>query len=568
MKVCDAETAQRFRDAGWWPDTTLDAQLLRHMRERPAQEAIVDPPNRTEIDGQSPARLTWVEFGAAVSRLAGALKRHGIGADDVLVAQMANTWEIIALYFAAARLGAIVSPVPTQYRERDVGYVVEHVRARALVITPQIGKHDFLTMASAIAESARIKLFGTGDMAGKGIDLAAEMAKESDVVATGPTAHADDIVCLCWTSGSEGRPKGVARSHAQWLAIAPMIVESAALQPGCRILNGRPVVTIGAMTATLSPWLQLGGTLVNHHPFSLDVFIDQIFSEAIDFTGCAPAMLVKMAEHPALRERHDLGRLRTVSSGSAQLPAHLIQLYRDRFGVDLLNVFGSTEGTLLASTPQDMPAPEERAAYFPRYGNGRSWHLSLARGIESRLKDPETGQIIDAPGMPGELHHRGPFTFLGYFNSPDLTEAAFDADGFARTGDLFEIAGDKGQYYRFVGRLKDIVVRGGMNISTAEVESLVASHPAVLEAAAVGVPDAALGEKVAIAIAFRDGTTASLADINTFLRDTCGIALFKQPEHLVRLDALPRTAVGKVDKMTLKKMATDQVGASTAGARR
>ncbi|WP_170850136.1 MULTISPECIES: class I adenylate-forming enzyme family protein [unclassified Beijerinckia] len=555
-------TAQRFREAGWWPDTTLDDQLFRHMRERPQQEAIVDPPNRAEIDGQPPARLTWADFGDAVSRLTAALARNGIGADDVLVAQMANTWEIIALYFAAARLGAIVSPVPTQYRERDVGYVVEHVRARALIVTPRIGRHDFTAMASAIAKAASIRLFTIGDSSESGIDLTAEMEKDVGEYTAVSPAHADDIVCLCWTSGSEGRPKGVARSHSQWLAIAPMIVESANLQPGCRILNGRPVVTIGAMTATLSPWLQLGGTLVNHHPFSLDVFIDQIFNEAIDFTGCAPAMLVKMAEHPAMQSRRDLGRLRTISSGSAQLPAHLIRLYRDRFGVDLLNVFGSTEGTMLASTPQDMPNPEDRAAYFPRYGADRCWQLSLAQGIESLLKDPETGKLIEVPGKPGELHHRGPFTFLGYFNAPELSEAAFDTEGFARTGDLFEIAGDRQQYYRFVGRLKDIIVRGGMNISTAEVEALVVSHPAVLEVAAVGVPDAALGEKVAIAVVFRDGATASLAEINTFLREACGIALFKQPEHLIGLEALPRTAVGKVDKIALRKMVADGVYAT------
>ncbi|MBN9082260.1 MAG: hypothetical protein BGP04_07995 [Rhizobiales bacterium 62-17] len=560
MKICDAATAQRFRDAGWWPDTTLDAHLFRHMRERPDQEAIVDPPNRQEIDGLVPARLTWAEFGAAIDRLASALARNGIGVDDVIVAQMANTWEIIALYFAAARLGAIVSPVPTQYRERDVSYVVNHVRARALVITPRIGKHDFGTMASAIVRDASIKLFSIGPCA-NAIDLTVEMDKASAPITS--VAQADDIVCLCWTSGSEGRPKGVARSHSQWLAIAPMIVETANLQPSCRILNGRPVVTIGAMTATLSPWLQMGGTLVNHHPFSLDVFVDQIFSEAIDFTGCAPAMLVKMAEHPAIQTRRDLGRLRTISSGSAQLPAHLITLYRDRFGVDLLNVFGSTEGTLLASTPQDMPKAEDRAAYFPRYGNGRQWCLSITRGIESKLKDPETGAVIETSGQPGELHHRGPFTFLGYFNAPDLTAAAFDAEGFARTGDLFEIAGNERQYYRFVGRLKDIVVRGGMNISTAEVESLAVAHPAVMEAAAVGVPDATLGEKVALALALRDGTSLSLAELNAFLRETCGIALFKQPEHLIILDALPRTAVGKIDKTVLRQLMAERIGAET-----
>ena len=145
-------------------------------------------------------------------------------------------------------------------------------------------------------------------------------------------------------------------------------------------------------------------------------------------------------------------------------------------------------------------------------------------------------------------------SFTGYFNAPELTAAAFDADGFVRTGDLFEIAGDGNRFYRFVGRAKDIVVRGGMNISMLEIENLVAAHPAVLEVAALAVPDNVLGERLGIAVVARPGASIDLAGIVAFLKQQKRIALFKLPERFFAIDVLPRTAVGKLDRRKLREL--------------
>lgn len=561
MITAPAHLVDRYRRAGWWGDRTLDDCLRAHVAMRPGHEAVVDPPNRLEVTGSVAHRLTWAELGDRVDRMACALLQAGLRRDDVIVVQLPNTWELPALYLACARLGIIASPVPAQYREHEIGAVVEQTAARAIVTAARIGKADHLAIAHAVAAAHPLAILAIGGAPHPALDLDEALARPADLamLAAYVAAHpvsADDAVCLCWTSGSEGRPKGVPRSHNQWLAGAALMVEAAHLDGDSRILNGRPFVTVGAMTGTFIPWLVTGGTLVNHHPFSLSIFARQILDERIDFTATAPAMLAKLLDEPVLQGLPRLGRLRAITSGSAPLPAQLVRTYRDRFGIELINVFGSTEGTLLMSAAQEVPDPEQRASLFPRWGAaGLVWSFSLSRLVETMLVDPASGAVITAPGVPGELRHRGPLAFTGYFNAPDLDAAAFDAEGFVRTGDLFEIAGADGRFYRFVGRMKDIVVRGGMNISALEVETLVAAHPAVAEAAAIGVPDPILGERLCIAIACQPGHDLALEALNRFLRDEKRVAVFKLPEKLLALAALPRTAVGKVDKKRLGALA-------------
>ena len=172
--------------------------------------------------------------------------------------------------------------------------------------------------------------------------------------------------------------------------------------------------------------------------------------------------------------------------------------------------------------------------------------------MSTRLVDPDTGLDIDTPGTPGELRVRGPAIFPGYFRAPDMTARAFDSQGYYRTGDLFEIAGERRELYRFVGRLKDIIVRGGFNISSEELEALLLAHPKVREAAIVGYPDDNLGERVCAVVVPQAGATLELPELVAFLRTEKKVASYKLPEKLLLLDALPRNPVGKVLKRDLR----------------
>ena len=185
-----------------------------------------------------------------------------------------------------------------------------------------------------------------------------------------------------------------------------------------------------------------------------------------------------------------------------------------QFDIEVINYFGSNEGAALSSSPLDMPVRSQRALYFPRMGvPGFDWKMNVSRKIQTRLVDIDNGQDIDTGGQIGELRFKGPTIFSGYFKAPELTARAFDEQGFYRTGDLFEIAGDRNQYYRYAGRHKDIVIRGGMNISSEEIEGLIMSHPQVRDAAVIGAPDATMGERVCAVVVLQPGQKLSLQDL-------------------------------------------------------
>jgi acyl-CoA synthetase (AMP-forming)/AMP-acid ligase II len=230
--------------------------------------------------------------------------------------------------------------------------------------------------------------------------------------------------------------------------------------------------------------------------------------------------------------------------------------------VAIVNYFGSNEGASLTGAPRDVPDPAVRARYFPRAGvPGFDWTVSTARKISTRLVDLESGRDIEEAGVPGELRFAGPTIFSGYYRAPELTERAFDDRGYYRTGDLFEIGGEARQYYRYVGRAKDLVIRGGMNISSEEIENLIVAHPRVREVAVVGYPDDILGERVCACVVPADPAPLTLADLTGFLRDEKRIAVYKLPERLLIVDALPRNPVGKVLKRVLRERAAAMANA-------
>jgi acyl-CoA synthetase (AMP-forming)/AMP-acid ligase II len=201
---------------------------------------------------------------------------------------------------------------------------------------------------------------------------------------------------------------------------------------------------------------------------------------------------------------------------------------------------------------KDVPDPAERAIYFPRFGvDGYRWKHSFGQVMKNRLVDPGSGAEITAAGRVGELRIQGPTVFAGYWNAPELTAAAFE-DGWFRTGDLFEIAGPEGRYFRFVGRLKDIVLRGGQNISCEEIEGYLCAHPDINEAAIVGAPDPVLGERICACVVPREGAVPDLRELNTWLREHWKIAVYKQLERIELFESLPRNPVGKILKRELR----------------
>ncbi len=561
MIIAARHRIDEYRAKGWWGEATVDDRFKANALATPDREAVVDPPNRPAFTDGAPRRLSYRELDRDVDRLSAALLESGVAKDDVVAVQLPNIVELTVAYLACARIGAIITPLPVQYREHELAYMLEHTQARVAVTAVRIGAHPHAAMICGLRANLHalraVLAFGSPVPTGC-IALDPVMARDADPAplqrhraAYRPSA--DDVFTICWTSGTEARSKGVPRSHNEWLVIGPTIVEAAALQPGCRQLNPSPLVNMSGVSVNIATWLDHGGTVVHHHPFDLPTLLQQMREERLDYIVAPPAVLNMLLQQPELMTGIDFGRLKRIGSGGAPLSSWMVRGFAERFGVEIINHYGSNEGAALAGTSFDIPEPERRASYFPRIGQaGVPCALRQLDKVSTRLVDPATGAQITEPGIPGELCFRGPTIFSGYWKAPELSARAFDSDGYYRTGDLFEIAGERSQYYRFVGRVKDIVVRGGMNISAEEIETLALEHPCVREAAVIGLPDAIMGERVCLVVAPKPGTRVDLDDVNRFLREEKRIAIYKQPERLLVVDALPRNPVGKILKRELR----------------
>ena len=567
-----------YTQRGWWGDLTVGELFIRTALEQPDVLAVADAPNRMAFCDQAPQQWTWGGLLARTGRWVALFDQAGLRKDDVVVLQMGNCVEMHAVYLACALSGVIISPVPVQYRAHELQHVVDATGARLAITAGRCG-HAALAelwvgMRARCASLTAVWALGP-DLPDGVVDLAAALENapawdaarlRAHAATAGVTAH--DVLTVCWTSGTEAQPKGVPRNHNEWLIVGQSVIDAGQLRKGAQLLIPFPFVNMAGVSTSLAAWLMSGGTLHQHHPFDLDVFIAQLRDHPIDYTVAAPAVLAMLLKNPERLAGVDLARLKRVGSGGGPLADWLVEQFATRFGVEVVNYFGSNEGASLSSTPQDISDRTQRAQYFPRMGvPGYEWSLSNSKKISTRLVDLETGEDIREPNRVGELRFTGPTIFSGYWRAPELTARAFDEQGYYRTGDLFEIAGERQQFYRFVGRAKDIVIRGGMNISSEEVEGLLIAHPKVREAAVIGYPDPVLGERVCAVVVPQPGQGVTLEELVGFMRGVEEVAAYKWPERLMVVDALPRNPLGKVLKRELRAQLAAQ-GEAAAAARR
>lgn len=513
---------------------TIDELVRRAVRTRGDADALADAPNRESIDGRTPQRLTWTELDARIDGAARSLAAAGVGVGTPVGIQLPNIVELPITIFACFRLGAVAVPFPVQHRAHELRHGLATADFSVFVTTDRPDRPDQVATVTELFGDA-VTVLGP--------------ATEPAPPITSTTIGADDRATICWTSGTTGTPKGVPRTHAQWMASSGFQVAELDLLADDRILCPFPVVNMAGIGGMLVTWAETGSFLALHHPLDLQVFLGQIPGEHISYTVVPPAALNMLLANEAMLDQLDLSSIRKIASGSAPLDPWMVEGWQRR-GVEIVNVFGSNEGAAMMSTRAAVPDPTERARYFP---------VPERAGVEVRLVDLADETEIVATGTVGELRFRGITVFDGYIGADpardtDTNDAVFDDDGWYRTGDLFEYVGDADppRLLRFVDRAKDIIIRGGMNISAAELEAMIADHPAILECAAVGFPDRDLGEKVGVfAVVAPDAEAPTLADLVEHLRDH-DIASYKLPERLELIDALPRNPVGKVVKPDLR----------------
>ncbi|MEI2611721.1 MAG: class I adenylate-forming enzyme family protein [Candidatus Promineifilaceae bacterium] len=563
MILHSPERIEEYVANGWWGTTTLDTLFSELVRQKPDAAALSDPLNRPDFTDGAVRRYSFAELDTAVNRLAAAFLAYGLGKDDRIAVQLPNISELVIFYLACGRIGAIAVPFPVQYREYELENLSNFAEIRAFVTVTRLGdRHNAAVIADLrdkIASLETVMAFGANVPEGVvALDEALSSESEADWLVhyiNNLRLTANDVFTICWTSGTESQPKGVPRTHNDWIAIAYATVDGAELTGDDVLLNPFPLVNMAGIGGMLVPWLLTGAKLVMHHPFDLMTFFKQIAIERISYTVAPPALLNMLLMREDMLAKADLSSLRVIGSGSAPLSPWMVKSWHDKFGIHVTNFFGANEGTALIGGPKDIPDPEKRAQYFPRFGVvGYEWSGRVPQGIQTRLVDLATDEEITNPRHPGELRLKGPTIFAGYWRGDEVGLQPFDEQGYFRTGDMFEIAGegDDARYYRFVDRAKDIIIRGGVNIAAAEIEALILGHPKVADVAVVGFSDAILGEKACAFIVTKPEQTLTLDELVEFLKEK-KIASYKLPERLEVVPGLPRNPVGKVLKRDLRQ---------------
>ena len=548
-----------FTENGWWGDDTLYSIFQKACNESPNNEALLDPPNRNQITGDDPKRLNFSEINYIVEKYSSVFFKAGLRKDDIVIIQLPNIVELPILYLALTQLGIIISPIPMQYRNYEIKKIVNDIKPKGYVGISNFNDEPF---SSKFKESfnKKLTLFSIGKIDNfitldkKNSDE--NIDEEKEVYLNKINITANDILTICWTSGTTGMPKGVPRSHNLWLAISKAAYHIADTKMGDILLNPFPLVNMASIGGFLFNWLICQGKLVQHHPFDMQIFLDQMSTEKINYTIAAPAIMNMLLNNKELFENLDLSNLRSIGCGGAPLSEWMVETFQNKYNITIQNVFGSNEGMSLLSSRADVEDPKLRAVYFPRFGvKDYDWKNPVAKTIKTKLVNLETNKEIHDSGVPGELLISGATVFDGYWNSPDANKEVFDQDGYFRTGDMFEISSAETDYkfYKYCGRCKDLIIRGGMNISPEELDYLLISHPSLADVSVTGYDDEILGERVGVVAVLNEGCGVTLEEIIDFLKDL-GIAKYKLPENLKIIDELPRNPVGKVLRNELKRL--------------
>jgi acyl-CoA synthetase len=529
----------------------------RAVKGSEQREAVIDPMNRSALCNSEPQRWSFADLHTQAMRVAALLHSQGVSSGDRVLVQLPNIVELMAVYLGIARLGAVISPVPMQYRSHELRGIIEIAEPRAVITIDQFKDSQPATELTALL-SDKIPCIVVGNtLRPNQICFPAPPNTAYDLPTLPNSVQApaaDSLYTLCWTSGTTGTPKAVPRRHHHWLAMIPVFEDATELAQYATMLAPFPMINMAAISTFLIYWLTVKGRLVLHHPMDLPVFLKQIENEKAEYTVAPPALLTLLLAQPELMTSVDMSSLRVIGSGSAPLSPNMISGFKEQLNIDIVNMFGSNEGCCLVADARDVPDPHDRASRFPRFGYPEfAWQNRMSRLLLTRLIEPDTGAIVNGPGKAGELRIKGPTVFEGYWQSHDDNKTVFDKDGYFRTGDLFEITGANSEFYSFVGRFKDIIVRGGMKISPEELDQLLAGHPDLQEVAVVGMVDEILGQKIAAVIVPRPGSKPSLNSLCDYLSKQ-GIARFKLPEHLVICEALPRNPLGKVNRRQLEKI--------------
>ena len=473
---------------------------------------------------------TYGQLIERVDRLAAGFRELGVCHGDRIGYLGANHPAVLETMLAASRLGAIFAPLNFRLTGRELSVIARDAGLHTLVAD---GAHQ--AVIDGVRDELPVHRYVGVEGAGAGWQAFESIVDRSSRLPCPDIVAADDVAVLMYTSGTTGRPKGVMLTHANLWWNNTNLMHLFDVLADDVTLVASPLFHIAGLNVTIFTTWRRGGEVVLHRAFNAQAALDDISRYRISTLFGAPAMFQVMSGLPAF-EAADLSSVRMVICGGAPVPEALIRLFQKR-GISMLNGYGLTE---------TAPSAAFLTAEYSLTKLGSIGQAPLLSEIKIAGRD---GVTVTEPNVPGEICARGPNVTKGYWNQPEATAAAIDAAGWFHTGDVGYL--DPDGFLYIVNRIKDMVVTGGENVSSVEVENVLLEHPSVTEAAIIGLPDRRWGETVAAIVALQPGQALTIAELREFAGRS--LARYKVPTKLFVVAALPRNPAGKVSKLQLRE---------------
>ncbi len=527
-------------------EQTIGANLEATVDRFPDREALV-------VVHQG-VRQTWAEFDATINEVAKGPMGIGIQAGDRVGMWSPNFAEWTYIQYATAKIGAIQVNINPAYRVNELQYALDQSGCRLLVTRTEYLTSGYRDMVDEVAPALRdlenVIYFDTDDWS-ELID-AGRSVSDDDLAARAESLDARDPINIQYTSGTTGRPKGATLSHRSILNNARFVGDACAYTEEDRVCIPIPFYHCFGMVMGNLACSVFGATMVVPSPtFDPEAVLRALQDERCTSLYGVPTMFVAQLGHPGLAD-FDLSSMRTGIMAGSPCPTEVMRRVIDDMGMGEVTIaYGMTETSPVSTQTSTDDSVEHRVSTVGR----------VLPHVESKIVDPDTGELVPR-GEGGEYCTRGYHVMLGYWNDPEKTADAIDADGWMHSGDLATM--DDDGYVNIVGRIKDMIIRGGENIYPREIEEFLCSHPAIADAQVIGVPDEKYGEELMVWVQLAPGGELTEEELRDFCRDK--IAYFKVPRYIKFVSEFPMTVTGKVRKVEMRDKSIAELGLDASAA--
>lgn len=512
---------------------TIGRLFEQTVSKYPKKEALVDVSQNK--------RWTYEEWDKYVNKVANAFMETGVRKGDVVSIYMFNTSEFATIYFACAKIGAVLNPINFRLKSGEVSYILNDSKPALFIYEEQLGQQ-----VNALFDE--FPLLNFWSISEKSADRAVRFHERiADATAHSPAVEVteEDLYSIMYTSGTTGQPKGVMHRHRDMVEQSLTCMQALQLRPSDRGLTAAPMFHCAELHCAFLPRVHNGCTTVIMHHFDSEKVLQTIQDEKISVMFAAPTMWNMMLQQNL--SQYDTSSMKFGLYGGASMAPVLVRALADKMGIQLVQAYGMTEmGPAISFLFEDEQVTKAGSA-------GKACFNHEVRVVRPGSRGPSEPDEVLPPGAAGEIIVRGPSMMKGYYNRKEATESAM-YKGWYHSGDVGYM--DEDGYLFVSDRMDDMIISGGENIYPREVEDLLYEHKGVLDVAVLGEPDEQWGERVT-AIVVKKEESLTEEELDVFCKSSSKLADYKRPRRFIFLDEMPRNASGKIQKFLLREKYTN-----------